>query len=35
MNLKVEQMAASLAWSKNKDDKFACTGINFVLIDKL
>lgn len=35
MNLSVEQMAGSLAWAKNKDDKFACTGINFVLIDKL
>lgn len=33
--LSVEQMGAALAWMKNKDENFKCSGINFKINDKL
>ena len=35
LNMSVSQMGAALAWYKNKDDKFTCTGINFKTVEKL
>lgn len=33
--LSVEQMSIALCWAKNKDERFAVSGINFVSVDKL
>lgn len=33
--LSVEQMGAALAWLKNKDENFNCTGIKFKQIEKI
>lgn len=34
-NVSVSQMGAALAWYKNKDENFKCSGINFKTVDKL
>lgn len=35
LNMSVNQMGAALAWYKNKDENFNCTGIKFKTIEKL